>query len=1101
MSIQTSFRVILLLVALTLGYTSIYSQDNSIDHSILDAYQEGHHQSLRDVFLALGNSSSSISIEDVEKGHLFDIQDDHFKSLTADQRLAYYYHHKDQIQYYDQWQAFLRNDLAVQNLPFALLENDKNTSAYIVKARQIFDLIQEKSTKKAIAKIESLTLAETIYSKRILLEILKLTRELDISFKKKSRVYSALLPHLIVVGDQHTYQEIDALGSDSSYDQHTFQKIITEISQTHSSLITKDSLPNLLKHLSESQFTAHLKETVYSTKFNIYRSFFNNEIDYYGKLLSAIPLGQKNDENEIIHRLIASEHPKALYYIASRWFLYAKEHQQRSCELTELINAFIDHDIQVNTNDGRALKVDCSSRDLHANKSILAYWVNNYKHYEWSAELKRFVNKSLLKKDRQQLILLYKNLNKNNTALALKSYWQLIESDPILLAEVDKVYNKKLLNYNSELPSRKYNYLIQLAWLIEYCKSNNVKHTLPESLMPLINSLVETNNVKEKRKKENQIINNLTLANITAFEIWSIVNSARSDVKFSATRITNIFYQNNIELISQSDSQLFLFLKKSNLFKKFGDHGSSKYYIQKLIDNTSVSNKNLSNLRNGILDEDILSSISYVIDQQKNNSVKITTKSISDFIKSPLSFDTDAISKIENYSSKSLNRLFSLFHEKQTPSERFQSLNWINIHQPKQGIAFLVDLITHPVEVKDIDGHHIDTKNLVIQLLANYSDSKKHKDNAALSTYTQLFKKIYNTEFKQLVESESPSIANINKIIGSDFFDLNHRSAMLDLLPKVKPTRNISALKFSPKLSISELQDVLPKIDSKNALNYLLKITSTDKNDDLVSFLIEHAKSKGSSEAGKFFNNLFKKNWFSDYVDDNDTSLDIKHQIQWILTNYWEGDDILSTFEEEQTMLNIIKIELAGKSLEQKISLILNSFVDNEIKLHIIEKMIYQIDYSSIPILLDSYDQIVDIGGLELFQFITTDFGIPIEKYDNSEIIAELQYDIRNLDKKTLYHKYLERLGISITFSNGHLDIKKAYAIITEDLVRPYVGTGGSVRDEYVFSVIKILEEEFNETLGFHPKLNESQSFYKYTSKKRAEKWAEYLEKEMKDLL
>jgi len=72
-------------------------------------------------------------------------------------------------------------------------------------------------------------------------------------------------------------------------------------------------------------------------------------------------------------------------------------------------------------------------------------------------------------------------------------------------------------------------------------------------------------------------------------------------------------------------------------------------------------------------------------------------------------------------------------------------------------------------------------------------------------------------------------------------------------------------------------------------------------------------------------------------------------------------------------------------------------------------------------------------------------------------------------------------------------DSNKAYKIITEDLVRPFVGSGGSVRDIYVFGTIKLLEMEFGKDLGFHPKLNESQSFYKYTSKKRAQAWAEEL--------
>jgi len=856
-----------------------------------------------------------------------------------------------------------------------------------------------------------------------------------------------------------------------------------------------------LTTLSKSQFTAHIKETIYSQHYNIYPSFFNHKIDFYGKLLSAVPLGNEKDEDELIYQLISDESPKALLYIATRWYIYAKEKHPRACVLLEIINGFIDHRIQVNTADGRALKVNCETKDLLSKKSILAYWINNHRHYEWNSEIKKYVNKSILKKDRQQLVQLYKNLNKDNTAFALKSYWQLISSDPILLAEVDKTYSKKLLNYNSELPSRKYKYLIQLAWLIEYCKSNGTTYMMPSELQAVTEQLINAHSIQDKLKIENEIIKLLTPKNITAFEIWSIVHSAQSEVKYSATRITNIFYKNNLEYITKNEDQFLLYLKKANLFKKFGDHGSSKYYINKSIDQVFISTKQLNSLRSGILDEDILSSISYIIKRQSENSGKTKAATLADYIKSPSSFDNKSFAAIDNYSSKSINRLFSVFHETQNPKERNRSLKWISSKLPNQGIGFLIKLISNPVELQDEDGVNLDCTKRATQVLALYSQSDKHHKNVQLTTYKKQFQKIFNQELANLVEAKSTKSATVNKILNSNFYTANHRSTIIKTIPKINPARSIASLKLDPKLSIDEVQYLLPKIQSKNALNYLLKITSLNKNDKLISFLIATAKEKGTSEAGKFFNTLFKKNWFVEYIDDNETSLDLKHQVQWILTNYWEGDDILSAFEEEQTMLNIIKIELAGKSLEEKINLILSSFVDNEIKLHIIEKMIYQIDYESIPILLAYYDEVVEIGGTELFHFISHDFGIPIEDFSNRNLIQSLKEDISILDEKALYHKYLNKVGISIKTKNGLLDLRRAYSIITEDLVRPFVGTGGSVRDEYVFTTIKLLEKEFGKTFGFHAKLNESQSFYKYTSKKRAEAWATFLEKEMKDLL
>ena len=108
-------------------------------------------------------------------------------------------------------------------------------------------------------------------------------------------------------------------------------------------------------------------------------------------------------------------------------------------------------------------------------------------------------------------------------------------------------------------------------------------------------------------------------------------------------------------------------------------------------------------------------------------------------------------------------------------------------------------------------------------------------------------------------------------------------------------------------------------------------------------------------------------------------------------------------------------------------------------------------------------------------------------------IINQFSKDLKELSEEELYFKYLNNIGVYLKDNDDQLNISKAYSILTEDLVRPFVGTGGAVRDIYVFGTIKLLEKEFNKTLGFHPKLNESQSFYKYTSKKRAVAWAEEL--------
>ena len=1070
----------------------MYGQDRYVLGEILQAYEEGYHQSLRDAFSVLGHQSNDTVIQRVKAGMLIDLQDPTLDTITTNDWTRYYYEHHDQIQYYPEWGAFLRNDLEIPNLPYAILDNYNEPSALISKARSIYNSINAKSLKKIVPTIESLSLPEIIYAKRILIDCLELLADSH-SCEKMVPAYAAISAKLMTINDQYLHQKIDQIIREKLCSPKVHKSLLLHISHYKGESPIYSTLSEQLEIYRNSQFISHIKEQIYSQELNISSSYFDHKVDYYGKLLTALDLGNTIDEDEIIYLLFESESSKALYYLVSRWFIYAKAKHPRATELMDMVTSFIDSNIQINTPYGKAYKCNKNTIDLVAQKSILAFWINNYQNYEWNEDVNKFVNKNILKKDRRELVQLYKNLNGDNSEFALKSYWKLVHSDPILLAEVDKIYSKKLLNYNRNLPSRKYKYLLQLARLVHYCKTTGFEYRIDDTLKPLLSGLEEARSISDIIDLENRIIDNLNINNITAFEIWSIVNSGKEHVRYSATRISNIFYKNNLNRVIESGRHFNLFLKKSNLFKKFGDHGSSKYYLNKIADNITIHTKHLKYLRNEILDEDILSSIEYLINYNKKNAPTKNTIDFNDFIKSPSSVNSDEVRYINKANKHSLNKMISVFESKYSARDQFTILEWVQIHTPKELLPFIVSLKSREYSVEGDDNVEIAVKEFANQILSAYINKGNLLVKNWPKEYIQVFQEIFEKDLAKVNNSEEVSIETINDIIKSKFYTSGTRSVILNALPKVKPARNITACVLPSQLSLQELQNLLPKIKSKNALDYLLKITDVENNDELVSFLITHIGDKGISIAGRFFNGLFKKQWFTDYIDSPTTSVDLKIKVQWVLTNYWENENGLSSFEEEQTVLNIIKIELAGKSLKERLELILGSFVDNEVKLQTIKKIIHQIDYESISLVLDYYDQIIEIGGLELFKFITDDFGIPLIDLSDRVIIKQLSKDLKELSEEELYFKYLNKIGVYLKDSDDQLNINKAYSILTEDLVRPFVGTGGAVRDIYVFGTIKLLEKEFNKTLGFHPKLNESQSFYKYTSKKRAVAWAEEL--------
>ena len=58
------------------------------------------------------------------------------------------------------------------------------------------------------------------------------------------------------------------------------------------------------------------------------------------------------------------------------------------------------------------------------------------------------------------------------------------------------------------------------------------------------------------------------------------------------------------------------------------------------------------------------------------------------------------------------------------------------------------------------------------------------------------------------------------------------------------------------------------------------------------------------------------------------------------------------------------------------------------------------------------------------------------------------------------------------------LDFEKIYDLLQYEIVTPFVGGGGSHRDQFTYGLIKLLELHFNTRLGFHEKLNKNQKQY-----------------------
>ena len=179
--------------------------------------------------------------------------------------------------------------------------------------------------------------------------------------------------------------------------------------------------------------------------------------------------------------------------------------------------------------------------------------------------------------------------------------------------------------------------------------------------------------------------------------------------------------------------------------------------------------------------------------------------------------------------------------------------------------------------------------------------------------------------------------------------------------------------------------------------------------------------------------------------------------------------------------------------LEQKLLSTLQLDVDVATKNKVIDEIIATVSYKDIGRILNNFNPINNVIGDGFAAFLHRDFGLPIFSIKNQNYLEELIRNHAQMTENEFYLHYLKAFGIDFLDKHGELDYQKISDILQFDITSPFVGEGGGKRDDYSYGIIKLLELKFNTRLGFHVKLNEGQTFYSFSSSKRAQAWINYL--------
>jgi hypothetical protein len=254
--------------------------------------------------------------------------------------------------------------------------------------------------------------------------------------------------------------------------------------------------------------------------------------------------------------------------------------------------------------------------------NLLIFFAGHYKAYAFNDNRNAFVNPAAPARPPSVERALFERLASRNARVAFDAFIALTEMDPASIGIIAGEFERARVNANRSLPTFPYRFLKQITLLTDHCRQRGVDYKGLDRIQPIIESLREDLSLAERYKRENDIIERLTLADITAFEYWALIYSSEWDLTHSAGRILDKFYSRHWNEVTADDRQLDLYLKKSKLFNSIGIIGIVNKYLDKFIDSPPTVIARLRRLNTP--DADVREQITSILQQ---SPLRIETRS------------------------------------------------------------------------------------------------------------------------------------------------------------------------------------------------------------------------------------------------------------------------------------------------------------------------------------------------------------------------------------------------------------------------------------------------------------------------------------------
>lgn len=1080
-----------------------HSQGVNYDYLMLQLEADlklGRARSLRDVGSVLNLADQKLRAQQLLKDYTLFLPDEVDLSAQLDKEsfLNFYYTNAENFKYSEILNAFYLTPVEewtpkFELIPFEALGEVDRALLLRKHVLEFEKAIEDKNATQIIKTLKLIKAQKSNEAYRYLCDVLEKEIFPNQKFPNREKAAKIIASCLSQYPVERALKLLSKLTSEELIDTQTGAFYLAKLTN-HLPSQTSDAKSLAGEYedkVSELGGFEEMRQAGYHITYSFNSTFFEFPVDFYGRVLS---LSEQKSwlQHNALKDVVETHHPRALFYIAAQIYQYRDRLDIDKYQFVDLLEQLTEVKIKVQGSQDFSEEHNWNSDNV-AQRNYIAYWAAHYEDYEWDEIRGQFINKTEKLELTKNYERLFRRLNSKNDSIAQQAWLLLSEGDPVEVIGLANKYKELLRNYNTSLPSFKYRYLEQAVQLTDYCKRNKIRYEPSTKARFWLDKLLKSENEKERYEIENRVINTVTADEITAIEYWGLLNENNKQAAFSVGRILDWYYSENWDAIISNEKNLRLYLKKARLFADIGVIGVCNHYMNKFGILYPQLTERLNNLLRVETDEDIINGISFLIfnNQHEDGSV------VQGFILDPSSVKKNEIADLPKPNEEEINLLFRRLREEERASVRTQLLQYLMSHKDVAYVPQLMELLPTSKDKKQI-----------VSLLGKiYNHSFKDKEQGWLAiwekdkrNFRKWEKKFFNDKIKSVENLEAVvNVKDLNAIVRSRFYEPEkQKELVLRSLSRLKSVKYVRRFRVEPLLNMPSDLVYFENLNlTEKELDDIPRLFDLSNPKPMVAFLVRQTEGFDIEEKGSFFNNLFRSNWFANYVNDGRVSKHIGSYIRKALDTYLNESDLISEFEEQATVRNIALLDISNLPLEDKMNALLQlrNQVNSEALQQVQKAILSRVDYLDISRIAPFFPELT---ALERYNFLNRDFGLPLFDLNEPKVRQELitihQRYIN--DQEKFYCYYLDQFGVDYKTEEGKIDYAKVYRILKYDIVTPFVGDGGNRRDYFTYGIIKLLEKDFGTSLGFHPKLNENQTFYSFSSAKRATAWMDYLEEQ-----